>query len=135
MPAGILRKSAKRELIWGFTKVAAEEMPGIERRVEHHDRVEALRKRAALLGEALPTVCRRRHIRGRRQRRRLIDHRARDRNDGTVGCALHGVARGAVERWPLAAGALSEHVAQAQENEYGQRQEDDGVNIHVAFAF
>ena len=49
--------------------------------------------------------------------------------------ALQHVARGAVERRPLASGALSENVTQAQEDEDRQRQEDDGVNIHVAFAF
>ncbi|TDM82369.1 hypothetical protein CEE94_12440, partial [Lactobacillus crispatus] len=32
-------------------------------------------------------------------------------------------------------GALSENAAQAQEDKYGQRQEDDGVDIHVEFAF
>src|SRR6266566_3040959 len=40
-----------------------------------------------------------------------------------------------VGRRPLVPGALSEDIAQTQEDEDGQRQEDDGVNIHVAFAF
>ena len=50
-------------------------------------------------------------------------------------CALHDVARGAVIGRPFAPGALSEDAAQAQENEDRQRQEDDGVDIHVVFAF
>ena len=56
---------------------------------------------------------------GRRVVRRALDH----------------VARGAIIRRPLTSGALSEDIAQPQEDEDRQRQEDDGVNIHVAFAF
>ena len=34
---------------------------------------------------------------------------------------------------PLAAGALAQNAAQPQENEYCERQEDDGVNIEHVF--
>ena len=61
---------------------------------------------------------------------------ARDRDHIiVVRRALHDVARGAIIGRPLASGALSEDIAQTQEDEDGQRQEDDSVNIHVAFAF
>src|SRR6202030_4760598 len=93
-----------------------------------------LGQRRARFGEVLPAVGRRRHIGGRGQRR-LIDHRARNRNHVVVLCALHHVARRAIIGRPLVSGALSEHITQAQEDEDRQRQEDDGVNIHVAFAF
>ena len=109
-------------------------MPGIERGILGDDGVETLRQRRARLGNALPAVGRRRHIRGRRQRR-LIDHRARHRHDVVVLGTLHDVGRGAIIGRPFASGALSEHAAQAQEDEDRQRQEDDGVNIHVVFAF
>jgi len=49
--------------------------------------------------------------------------------------SLHDVARSAIVGRPLVSGALSEDITQAQEDEDRQRQEDDGVNIHVAFAF
>ena len=71
----------------------------------------------------------------RRRQRRLIDHRARHRNDVVVLRTLHDVGRGAIVGRPFASGALSEDAAQAQEDEDRQRQEDDGVNIHVVFAF
>jgi hypothetical protein len=57
------------------------------------------------------------------------------RNDVVVLCPMHNVARSPIIRWPFVSGALSEDVAQAQEDEDGERQEDDGVNIHVQFAF
>ena len=97
-------------------------------------RVEALRQRRARLRNALPAVGRRRDVRGRRQRR-LIDHGARHRHDVVVLRPLHDIRRGAIIGRPFASGALSEDAAQAQEDEDGQRQEDDGVNIHVVFAF
>ncbi|MCK7472901.1 MAG: hypothetical protein MZV49_04105 [Rhodopseudomonas palustris] len=30
---------------------------------------------------------------------------------------------------------MSEHIAQTQEDKHRKREEDDGVNIHVAFTF
>jgi hypothetical protein len=71
----------------------------------------------------------------RRRQRRLIDDRTRHRNNLVVLWALHHVARRAIIRRPLVSGALPEDIAQTQEDEDRQRQEDDGVNIHVAFAF
>jgi len=65
----------------------------------------------------------------------LIDHGARNRDHRIVRSSLHHIARGAIIGRSLASGALPEDVTQAQEDEDGQRQEDDGVNIHVAFAF
>ena len=113
---------------------AREEMPRIERGVLGHDGVKPLGQGRAGLGQALPAIGRRDHVR-RRHQRRLIDHRARHRNDIIVLRPLHHVARGAIVGRPLVSGALSEHVTQAQKNKDRQRQEDDGVNIHVAFAF
>ncbi len=44
----------------------------------------------------------------------------------------HDVAGGEMSSGrPLAAGALAEHAAQAEEDEHRKRQEDDGVDIHV----
>ena len=69
-------------------------------------------------------------------RRRLIDHGTRHRNDVAVVLRpLNDVRRGAIIGRPFAPGALSEDAAQAQKDEDRQRQEDDGVNIHVVFAF
>ncbi len=49
--------------------------------------------------------------------------------------ALHDVEGRTIIGRPLASRALPENAAQAQEDKYGQRQEDDGVDIHVDFAF
>src|ERR1700716_720816 len=109
-------------------------MPRIERGILRDNGIQPLGKRGAGLSQPFPAVGRRHHVRGRRQRR-LIDHRARHRNHVVVLCPLHHVARSAVERRPFVSGALSEHIAQTQEDEDRQRQEDDGINNHVAFAF
>ena len=91
--------------------------------------------RRARLGDVFPAIGLRRGIGGRRQRR-LVDHRAGHRNDVVIVLrTLQNVRRGAIIGRPFASGALSEDAAQAQENEDRQRQEDDGVNIHVVFAF
>jgi hypothetical protein len=113
---------------------AAEEMSWIERGILGGDGIEPLRQRLAGLSQPLPAVGRRRHI-GGRHRRRLVDDRARQRNHFTVRGPLHDVARRAIIRRSLASGALSEDVTQAKEDEDRQGQEDDGINIHVAFAF
>ena len=109
-------------------------MPRIERGVLGDDGIEPLRERRARLGDLLPAVGRRGHLRRRRQRG-LVDHRARHRNDIVVLGTLHDIGGGAIIGRPLAPGALSQDTAQAQENEDRQRQEDDGVDIHVVFAF
>ena len=106
-------------------------MSRIERGVLEGDGVEPLRQRRAGLGQILPAVGRRRHVRRGRQRR-LIDHSTGHRNDIVVLRPLHHVAGGAIVRRLLASRALSKDVAQTQEDEDRQRQEDDGVNIHVA---
>ena len=106
----------------------------IERRVLRGDRIESLGQRRPCFGKALPAIGGRNDVR-RRCQWHLIDHRSRDRNHIIVLRTLHDVARRAIIRGPLIPGALSEDIAQAQENEDRQRQEDDGVNIHVAFAF
>ena len=69
-------------------------------------------------------------------RRRRLAAAAGQRDDIVVGAA-HGVAGGiGIIGRPLAAGALAQHAAQAEENEHRQRQENDGVDVeHVALAF
>ena len=99
-----------------------------------HNGIKPLSERSAGFSQAFPAIGRRNHIRRRRQRR-LVDDRTRNRDHIIVLCPLHHVARSAIVGWPLVSGALSEHVTQAQEDEDRQRQEDDGVNIHVVFAF
>ena len=37
-------------------------------------------------------------------------------------------------KW-IATGSLAEHAAQPQEDEYRQRQKDDGVNVEHVYAF
>jgi len=114
---------------------SAEKMPRIERRILRCDAVKSLSQRRAGFGQAFPAIGRRGHICRRRQRG-LIDYRAGHRNHLVVLLRpLHDVARRAIVRRPFASGALSEHIAQSQEDEDRQRQEDDGVNIHVVFAF
>ena len=113
---------------------AGEEMPRIERGILGHDRIEPLRQRRAGLGDALPAFRGFDRL-GRRRRGRLVDHRPRDRHDVVVLAALHDVGSRTIIRRPLASRALSENAAQAQEDKYGQRQENDGVDIHVDFAF
>src|SRR5260221_196518 len=60
---------------------------------------------------------------------------ATHRNHVIVLCPLHHIGRRAIVGRLLVAGPVSEHITQAQEDEDRQRQEDDGVNIHVVFAF
>jgi len=96
--------------------------------------VKSLGERRARFSQTFPAIGRRNHIRRRRQRR-LVDHSTRNRDHIIVLRPLRDVARGAIVGRPLVSGALSEDITQAQEDEDRQRQEDDGVNIHVAFAF
>ena len=58
------------------------------------------------------------------------------RDHVVVGRAAHRIARGiGIIRRPFPAGALAKHAAQAQEDEYRQRQKDDGADIeHVLHA-
>ena len=61
---------------------------------------------------------------------------AGQRHDIVIGRTAHRVAGGiGVVRRPFATRALTQHTSQAEEDEHRQRQEDDGVNIHVEFAF
>src|SRR6476659_6206912 len=109
-------------------------MSRIKRGVLCRDGVESLSERRARFGQTFPAIGRRHGVcRGRQ--RRLVDHRPGHRNHVIVLRPLHHVARSAIVRRPLVSGALSENVAQTQEDEDRQRQEDDGVNIHVVFAF
>src|SRR5215470_7390497 len=101
-------------------------MPRVERGISSRDGVEALSKRGSRLGDALPTVAWDGHLGGRR-RRHLIDHLARNWDDIVFRGALNGIACGPVERRPLTAGTLSEHIAQTQENEHRQRQKNDRI--------
>jgi hypothetical protein len=109
-------------------------MAGIERRILRGNPVEALGQRRSGFGKPLPAIRRRRHIRSRRQWR-LINHSSRYWNDVAVGRTLHNVARRAVIGRPFVSGALSQNIPQTEEDEYGQGQEDNGINIHVEFAF
>ena len=62
----------------------------------------------------------------------MINHRARQGHYLVAAAgALQHIARASVIGRPLAAGALTEHAPQAQENKDGQRQKNDGVDIHV----
>ena len=49
--------------------------------------------------------------------------------------AAQNLARGTVIRRTLTSGPLPENAAQTQENKDRQREENDGVNIHVVFTF
>ena len=55
-------------------------------------------------------------------------------NDVVVWGTPHRIARGAVERRPLAARPLSQHAAQPQKDEDRQRQEDDGVDVNTSYS-
>jgi len=63
--------------------------------------------------------------------------RAIGQRDHFFGRGTRRFARGErIVRRPLPAGALPEYAAQAQENEYRQRQKNDGVDVkHVSHAF
>lgn len=98
------------------------------------DPVETLGQRRSRLGKPLPAIRLRHNVSGRRQRR-LINDSSRYWNDVAVRCALNDIARRAVIGRPFVSGALSKDIPQAEEDEYGQRQEDNGINIHVEFAF
>src|ERR1700681_2511582 len=63
--------------------------------------------------------------------------RARRQGNYLVVCRVaDGIRRriGVIRR-ALAGGPLTEHAAQPQEDEYCQRQEDDGVNVEHVYAF
>ncbi len=112
-----------------------DEMLRIERRIARSDLIEAERERGSGSGNALPAIRRRDRI-GRRRKRRDIACRCW-KGDDIARASARDFARGivALERRALISGALTEHVAQAQENKDGQSQKNDGVNIHVAFTF
>src|SRR4051794_31660747 len=105
-------------------------MSRVERRILRGNPIKPLRKRTARLGQAFPSIGRRRYVRGRRQRS-LVDRLARHGDDIVVLRALDGITRRTIEWRPLIAGTLPENAAQAQENKDGQSQEDNSVNIHV----
>jgi hypothetical protein len=48
---------------------------------------------------------------------------------------VHDVARSTIIGRPFTPRALSEDTAQTEEDKDRQRQENDGVNIHVVFTF
>ncbi len=114
---------------------AGQEVLGVEALVLARDGVETGRQRRARLGDALPAIDRLDRLgrllrgvgRAARQRHDLVAGRRRPDGAGRGGIGIIGR--------PLAAGALAEHAAQAQENEHRQRQENDGVDIeHVSHA-
>ena len=106
----------------------------IERRILSRNGVEPKRERRARLGDSFPAIGRGRRI-GRWRGRRLIDQRTRHRNDAGVLGTVHDVARSTVIGRPFTSRALSEDTAQTEEDKDRQRQENDGVNIHVVFTF
>ena len=98
-------------------------------------RVEPGGERRAGFGDALPALARR-HRLGRLSRAAGF-RRAVGQRDDFFRRRPRRLARGIrIVRRPLAPGTLAEHAAQAQENEYRQRQEYDGVDVeHVSHAF
>ena len=88
-------------------------------------------QRRARLGDALPAIDRLDRLGGLL---RGIGSAAGQRHDLVARGGPDGAGRGGIGivGRPLTAGALTEHAAQAEENEHRQRQEDDGVDIeHV----
>ena len=126
LPAIALGKGGDDHLIGGAR--AGDEMLGIEICVGRRDRIEPRRDRRAAFGDALPALARapepaRRSWRGFRRARRqghdLVGRRAAHR----VARRIRVVGR------PFAAGALAQDAAKPQENEYCERQKDDGVDV------
>ena len=113
---------------------AGEEMLGVEIGSGGGDRIEAGGDGGAGLGDALPALDR---LGGRGRRLRGGFRRAIGQGDDFFRRRPHRLARGIrIVRRALAAGALAEHAAQAQEDEHCERQEYDGVDVeHVSHAF
>ena len=109
-------------------------MLGIEISVGGNDGVETRREHGAGFGDALPALARRDRF-GRLHRGRF--RRSIGQGDDFFSRRSPRLARGVrIVWWPLPAGTLAEHAAQAQEDEYRQRQEYDGVDVeHVSHAF
>ncbi len=106
---------------------SGDEMRGLEARVIASNGIEPTGDRRALLGDALPAFAR---VGNLEWFLRALGGATRQCHHIVVGGATTRVASGIrVIRRPLAAGALPEHASQTQEDEYRQRQEDDGVYI------
>ena len=108
----------------------------IETRIGGDDGVEPGGNRRARLRNALPAFAGRDRRVGSAGLLRRIRRAVRQRHDLFRGRPRR-LARGIrIVRRALAAGALTEHAAQAQENEHCERQEDNRINIeHVLHAF